>query len=405
MTTLENLFTKLEESYHEMVEIRRYLHQHPELSFQEVNTAKYIADFYKDLGIEVRENVGGNGVIARIKGAKPGSTVALRADFDALPIQEENDVPYKSLAPGVMHACGHDGHTATLLVLAKVLNELKDELAGEYVMIHQHAEEYAPGGAIAMIKDGCLEGVDVIFGTHLWSPVPYGEITYRKGPIMAAADRFEITIQGFGGHGAQPHKTKDAIVIASQLVLNLQQIVSRRVNPIDSAVISVGSFVSNNAFNVIADSAKIIGTVRTFNEEVRDFIEEEIEKVIKGTCYASDCTYDYLYDRGYPAVVNHDEETDFLVSSAKLVKDIQSIQEAEPEMGGEDFAYYLQHVKGTFFFTGAKPDGVETPYPHHHPKFDINEKALLIAAKTLGSAAVNYQEAEANKENTELASK
>ncbi|PKR87120.1 M20 metallopeptidase family protein [Heyndrickxia camelliae] len=388
-----------------MVEIRRYLHQHPELSFQEVNTAKYIADFYKNLGIEVRENVGGNGVVARIKGTKPGSTVALRADFDALPIQEENDVPYKSLVPGVMHACGHDGHTATLLVLAKVLNEIKDELSGEFVMIHQHAEEYAPGGAIAMIKDGCLEGVDVIFGTHLWSPVPYGVITYRKGPIMAAADRFEVTIQGFGGHGAQPHKTKDAIVVASQLVLNLQQIVSRRVNPIDSAVISVGSFVSNNAFNVIADSAKIIGTVRTFNEEVRDFIEEEIEKVVKGTCYSSDCTYEYLYDRGYPAVVNHDDETDFLVSSAKLVKDIESIQEAEPEMGGEDFAYYLQHVKGSFFFTGAKPDGVDTPYPHHHPKFDINEKALLVAAKTLGSAAINYQKAAVNQEYSKSATK
>jgi len=405
LTTLENLFTKLDESFHEMVEIRRYLHQHPELSFQEVNTAKYIADFYKNLGIEVRENVGGNGVVARIKGTKPGSTVALRADFDALPIQEENDVPYKSLVPGVMHACGHDGHTATLLVLAKVLNEIKDELSGEFVMIHQHAEEYAPGGAIAMIKDGCLEGVDVIFGTHLWSPVPYGVITYRKGPIMAAADRVEVPIQGFGGHCAQPHKPKDAIVDASQLVLNLQQIVSRRVNPIDSAVISVGSFVSNNAFNVIADSAKIIGTVRTFNEEVRDFIEEEIEKVVKGTCYSSDCTYEYLYDRGYPAVVNHDDETDFLVSSAKLVKDIESIQEAEPEMGGEDFAYYLQHVKGSFFFTGAKPDGVDTPYPHHHPKFDINEKALLVAAKTLGSAAINYQKAAVNQEYSKSATK
>lgn len=405
MTTLENLFTKLDESYNEMVAIRRYLHQHPELSFKEVNTAKYIADFYKDLGVEIRENVGGNGVVARIKGAKPGSTVALRADFDALPIQEENEVPYKSLVPGVMHACGHDGHTATLLVLAKMLNELKDDLAGEYVMIHQHAEEYAPGGAKSMIEDGCLDGVDVIFGTHLWSPVPYGEITYRKGPIMAAADRFEITIQGFGGHGAQPHKTKDAIVVASQLVLNLQQIVSRRVNPIDSAVVSVGALVSNNAFNVIADSAKIIGTVRTFNEEVRDFIEKEMEKVIKGTCYASDCTYEYLYDRGYPAVVNHSEETDFLVSAAKLVKDIDSIQEAEPEMGGEDFAYYLQHVKGSFFFTGAKPETSEIPYPHHHPRFDINEKAMLVAAKTLGSAALQYQEVDTKEENTELAGK
>ena len=166
--------------------------------------------------------------LLRLKVVRPGKTVALRADFDALPIDEQTDLPFKSLVPGVMHACGHDGHTATLLVLAKVLHEMKDELAGEYVMIHQHAEELAPGGAISMIEDGCLEGVDVIFGTHLWASTPYGTITYRKGPIMAAADRFEITIKGYGGHGAQPHKTKDAIVIGSQLVMNLQQIVSRK---------------------------------------------------------------------------------------------------------------------------------------------------------------------------------
>src|SRR5690606_29206616 len=187
-------------------------------------------------------NVGGNGVVAKINGKHPGKTVALRADFDALPIQDEKDVPYKSTVPGVMHACGHDGHTATLLLHAKVLHELRDELKGEYVLIHQHAEEYAPGGAITMIEDGCLNGVDVIFGTHLWATEPTGTIQFRVGPIMAAADRFEITIQGKGGHGAQPHRTKDAIVCASQLVVNLQQIVSRKVNPIDSAVVSIGSF-------------------------------------------------------------------------------------------------------------------------------------------------------------------
>ncbi|GIN62866.1 putative amidohydrolase YhaA [Robertmurraya siralis] len=388
---LEKLYSKLEGYYDEMVSIRRYLHQNPELSFQEVNTANYIKSFYENLGIEVRGNVGGNGVVAKIHGGKPGQTIALRADFDALPIQEENDVPYKSLNPGVMHACGHDGHTATLLVLAKVLHELKDELEGTYVMIHQHAEEYAPGGAISMIKDGCLDGVDVIFGTHLWASEPTGKIQYRTGPIMAAADRFEIEIQGQGGHGAQPHRTKDSVVIASQLVLNLQQIVSRRVNPIDSAVISVGSFVAENAFNVIADKAKLVGTVRTFNEEVRSFIEHEIERIVKGTCLAANCDYSYEYNRGYPAVVNHAEETDFLVDCVKSVPSVQTVEEAELQMGGEDFAYYLQHVKGTFFFTGAKPEGVTIAYPHHHPKFDIDEKALLVAAKALGSAALTYK--------------
>lgn len=388
---INKLFSKLENYYEEMVSIRRYLHQHPELSFQEVNTANYIKSYYEELGIEVKGNVGGNGVVAKIYGSKPGKTVALRADFDALPIHEENEVPYKSLNPGVMHACGHDGHTATLLVLAKALNEMKDELEGTYVMIHQHAEEYAPGGAISMIKDGCLEGVDVIFGTHLWASEPTGKIQYRKGPIMAAADRFEIQIQGQGGHGAQPHKTKDAVVIASQLVLNLQQIVSRKVNPVESAVVSVGSFVAENAFNVIADKAKLIGTVRTFNEDVRTLIEKEIERVVKGTCITADCDYKYEYERGYPAVVNHDAETDYLIECVNNIPSVEVVEESALQMGGEDFAYYLQHVKGTFFFTGARPEGVPVAYPHHHPKFDIDEKALLVAAKSLGSAALNYK--------------
>ncbi|WP_285290500.1 MULTISPECIES: M20 family metallopeptidase [unclassified Bacillus (in: firmicutes)] len=386
---LNKLFVVLEGSYEEMVALRRYMHQHPELSFKEYNTAKFIQSFYEKLQIEVRVNVGGNGVVAKVYGKKPGKTVALRADFDALPIQDEKEVPYKSLVPGVMHACGHDGHTATLLVLAKTINDLKEELEGTYVFIHQHAEEYAPGGAISMIEDGCLDGVDVIFGTHLWASEPTGTIQYRTGPIMAAADRFEIDIQGKGGHGAQPHKTVDAIVIASQLVLNLQQIVSRRINPIDSAVVTIGSFTAQNAFNVIADKARLIGTVRTFNDSVRQFIEDEMERIIAGTCSMSGSSYEFRFDRGYPAVVNHEKETAYLTSCAQKVAEVTTMEESEPQMGGEDFAYYLQNVPGTFFFTGAKPVGSETGYPHHHPKFDIDEKAMLIAAKTLGVAAIS----------------
>ncbi|MFZ7945292.1 M20 family metallopeptidase [Neobacillus sp. 19] len=385
---LNKLFTKLESYYDEMVSIRRYLHQHPELSFQEYKTAKFIQSYYKKLNIEVRGNIGGNGIIAKVYGQKPGKTVALRADFDALPIQDEKDTPYQSLVPGVMHACGHDGHTATLLVLAKALNELRHELEGTYVFIHQHAEEYAPGGAAPMIEDGCLEGVDVIFGTHLWASEPTGTIQYRTGPIMAAADRFEIEIQGKGGHGAQPHTTIDSIVTASQLVLNLQQIVSRKVNPVEAAVVTVASFTAENAFNVIAEKAKLVGTVRTFNEDVRKFIEAEMERIIHGTCYTANSSYKYDFVRGYPAVVNHAKETDFLISCAKIIAEVKTIEETEPQMGGEDFAYYLQKIPGTFFFTGAKPEGVHTGYPHHHPKFDIDEKAMLIAAKTLGTAAV-----------------
>lgn len=385
----KQLTEKLDSAFEEMVEIRRYLHMHPEVSFKETKTAKYIQDFYTNLGIPFQANVGGNGVVARVKGALPGKTVALRADFDALPIQDEKDVPYKSTVDGVMHACGHDGHTATLLILARTINELKDELAGEYVFIHQHAEEYAPGGAKPMIEAGCLDGVDAIFGTHLWSLFPLGSIEYKAGPIMAAADRFEITIQGKGGHGANPHQAIDAIVVASQLVVNLQQLVARRVDPTQSAVLSVGSFVAENAFNIIADNVKLAGTVRTFDADVRDLMERELERVLEGTCLAADCTYTFEYTRGYPPVINHKEETEFLATIAGDVPGVELVKESELLMIGEDFGYYMEEIPGTFFFTGAMPEG--EAFPHHSPNFDFDERAMLIAAKTLGTAAIQYQ--------------
>ncbi|MFJ7971910.1 M20 family metallopeptidase [Psychrobacillus sp. NPDC096389] len=385
----KQLTEKLDSAFEEMVEIRRYLHMHPEVSFKETKTAKYIQDFYTNLGIPFQANVGGNGVVARVKGALPGKTVALRADFDALPIQDEKDVPYKSTIDGVMHACGHDGHTATLLILARTINELKDELAGEYVFIHQHAEEYAPGGAKPMIEAGCLDGVDAIFGTHLWSLFPLGSIEYKSGPIMAAADRFEITIQGKGGHGANPHQAIDAIVVASQLVVNLQQLVARRVDPTQSAVLSVGSFVAENAFNIIADNVKLAGTVRTFDADVRDLMERELERVLEGTCLTADCTYTLEYTRGYPPVINHKEETEFLATIAGDVPGVELVKESELLMIGEDFGYYMEEIPGTFFFTGAMPEG--EAFPHHSPNFDFDERAMLIAAKTLGTAAIQYQ--------------
>lgn len=388
---LTTIYTKLESYFDEMVVHRRHLHQYPELSFKETETATYISSFYDSLQIPYRKNVGGNGIVATIKGDLEGPTIALRADFDALPIEEENDVPYRSKNKGAMHACGHDGHTATLMVLAKVLWEERHTIPGTIVFLHQHAEEYAPGGAKSMIEDGCLEGVDAVFGTHLWASEPTGKIQYRTGPIMAAADRFEITIQGSGGHGAQPHKTRDSILIGTQVVNTLQQIVSRRINPLDPAVVSVGSFIADNAFNVIADKAKIIGTVRTFSEDVRTQIEKEIENVVKGLSVIHDSSYDYTFDRGYPAVVNEASSTELFVNVVKEHMPEVLLEEAEMQMGGEDFAYYLQHVPGTFFFTGAKPNGVEFPFPHHHPRFDFDEEAMLIAAKGLVTVALAYK--------------
>ncbi|MDE5414984.1 M20 metallopeptidase family protein [Alkalihalobacterium chitinilyticum] len=380
----------LDAIYSEMVDMRRYLHQYPELSFQEEKTPAYIAEFHKNLGHEVKTGVGERGVVAILRGSKPGKTIALRADFDGLPIQDEKEVPYKSKVDGAMHACGHDGHTASLLGLAKVFNSMKEQLSGTVVFIHQHAEEYAPGGAIAMIQDGCLDGVDYVFGTHLWATEPLGKIQYRKGPIMAAADRFEVEIHGQGGHGAMPHLTKDAVVIGAQLVTNLQQLVSRRVDPLKAAVLSIGSFQAQNAFNVIADSAKLIGTVRTFDEDIRTKMEQEIKRIIDGTTLAADVSATYHYFRGYPAVVNHDEETEVVATVANKVPGVYEAENMDPQMGGEDFAYYLQHVKGSFFFTGARNPEWNVAYPHHHPKFDFDERAMLIAAKTLGHITLHY---------------
>ncbi|OIN66328.1 peptidase M20 [Exiguobacterium sp. KRL4] len=377
----------VEQLFPVMVERRRYLHQHPELSFHEVDTPRFIAERLTELGIDVRTNVGGRGVVGTIRGGKPGKTVALRADFDALPIQDEKEVEYRSTVPGVMHACGHDGHTATLLAVAEILVQQKEQLAGNVVLIHQHAEEVVPGGARDMIADGCLEGVDVIFGTHLWSTTKLGTIGYRVGPVMAAADKFELTLFGRGGHGAKPHETIDAVVLGATVVKELQSIVSRRLDPLQQAVLTIGTLHAGNTFNVIADSAQLTGTVRTFDPAVAEQIVREMERTIKGVCDAAGATYSFTYERGYPAVVNHPEETNLLRTVASDIMGADHVFEIAPTMGGEDFAYYLQRVPGTFFFTGA---GDETFYPHHHPKFDFEEQAMQYAARILIEATLRY---------------
>ncbi|MEE1131169.1 MAG: M20 family metallopeptidase [Caryophanon sp.] len=377
----------IEQQFDEMVAIRRHLHMYPELSFQEVETPKYIAAYHRKLGLDVREQVGGRGVVAILRGSKPGKTVAIRADFDALPIQEENDVPYKSKNDGVMHACGHDGHTAIALGIARALVDMQDTLAGNVVFIHQFAEELAPGGAIAMIEDGCLDGVDVIFGTHLWAPMQLGDIQVRSGAIMAAADAVYIDIQGRGGHGAEPHETVDAVLTGSQFVTAAQSIVSRKVDPLKSAVYSIGHFEAINSFNVIADRVHLKGTVRTFDDDVRDLMEREIETMLKAVCDASGATYTYTYNRGYPPVVNHEAETEFIANCAKQYGNVSV---TPPMMIGEDFGYYMQHVPGTFFFTGARKPEADVVYPHHHARFEFDERAMMVAANVLLHATMEY---------------
>lgn len=389
---LKTIHEKIDQFYPETVNIRRYLHQYPEVSFEEFKTAQYIADFYENLHIPYEMNVGGNGVIATLVGGKPGKTVALRADFDALPIQDEKDVPYKSQNPGVMHACGHDGHTASLLTIAKVVEEFQADLPGTIVFVHQHAEELAPGGAKPIIETGKLDHIDAVFGNHLWATTPVGNVETKTGPLMAGADRFELTIQGKGGHGAFPHEAKDAIVIGAEIVTKLQSIISRKVDPLKPAVITVGRFQAGGAFNVIADKATLVGTVRYFEEAIQTLLIEEIERVIKGICLANDVTYTLDYVKGYPPVINHEAETAIVLQAREQISeiDLTDDQPIAPQMGGEDFAYYLQKKPGAFFFTGAQMEGEN--YPHHHPLFDIDERALPIAAKMLISAYMLYQE-------------
>ncbi|MEX2534947.1 MAG: M20 family metallopeptidase [Trueperaceae bacterium] len=387
---LGSLTERFEELFAEMVEFRRDLHMHPELSFEEDRTPRKIADYLTSLGLEVRTGVGGRGVVGVLEGARPGKTVALRADFDALPIQEENDLPYASKVPGVMHACGHDIHTATLLGVAKTLSKSREELSGRVVFIHQFAEEVAPGGAKPMIEDGCLDGMDVVYGAHVWSSLPLGKVGVRAGDAMAAADTFEVKVKGRGGHGAMPHLTVDPLVVASQLVLNLQQIVSRRVDPLKPAVVTVGSLHAGSAFNVIPDSAFLKGTVRTFDEEVRKEIETAIDQITQGTCAAAGATAEVAYRRGYPAVRNHVAETETIERLAREMLGDEQVTEVEPVMGGEDFAYYLEKVPGTFFFVGGSNEEQGMNFPHHHPRFNVDERSMLVGGKIFIAAVLEF---------------
>lgn len=387
---LAQLFTQLEEQYDEIVTIRRYLHQHPELSFAETNTARFIAETLRSWGIEVHEKVGGNGVIGVIYGLNHSKTIGLRADFDALPIQEETDHAYVSTNPGVMHACGHDGHTASLLGVAKILQNNRHLLNGNVVLIHQHAEEKPPGGAKFMIKSGALDRIDYIFGAHLATELPVGTVACRKGAMMASVDHFKIKIIGRGGHGARPHEARDAITIGSELVTHLQQIVSRRISPIEPAVVTVGKFHAGTAFNIIADTAELEGTVRALNGDVRKKIETEIRALLEGMKIADHVDYELEYLHGYPVLINHDDEVDVIenIVNEKIPDTIY--QTNQQELGAEDFAYFLEKKPGAYFKVGARNEDPATHYPHHHPRFNFDETALLMIGRVFLGIVNHY---------------
>lgn len=382
--------SELDGLYGEMVKWRRHLHRHPELSFQESETARFIADRLMETGCEIREGVDGYGLIAVIKGEKPGPVIALRADMDALPIQDEKTCEYASTVKGVMHACGHDGHTATLLAIAFFYQNHKKDLEGERRLIFQPAEETTPGGAVGMIKAGALDGVDAVYGVHLWAPLPYGLVASKAGPLMAAADDFTITITGLGGHGGMPHKTIDAIVVGTQLVQSLQTVVSRNVNPLNSAVLTVGSFHAGTANNVIAETCELKGTIRTFSEFERTHVRERLDSLIRHTSEMHGAKYALDLRIGYPPVINDGQEAERFFQVGKELFGSEATIPSDAIMVAEDFAYYLEKVPGCFMFVGAGNEVTGANYAHHHPKFDIDERSMVNAAALLIGMAEHY---------------
>ncbi|HEU5327877.1 MAG: M20 metallopeptidase family protein [Thermomicrobiales bacterium] len=377
----------------EVVANRRYLHQHPELSFHEEQTSRFVAEKLRDLGIETHTGIATNGVLGILRGARPGKTVLLRADMDALPIEELNDVPYKSQVPGVMHACGHDAHTAILLGVARLLSERTGEFAGTVKLAFQPAEEVPPGGAKPMIDAGIMENphVDAAFGVHMAQELPAGTIGITPGPLCAAPDFFVATIKGLGGHAARPHAAVDPVVVAAHCIVALQTLVSRETNPLRPAVITVGQLQAGTVSNVIPEEAVLRGTVRTFDEETRQHIARRLGELIEGIATAMRATASVEYIFGYPSLVND-------VAMAGLVREVVSdllgpdrVLEREPGMVGEDMAYFLQKAPGCFFQVGTNNPERGLIYGHHHPRFDIDdEQSLPVGVAAITSVALRY---------------
>ena len=369
---------------------RRHLHQNPELSFHEERTAQFIADTLAEFGNLEISRPTRTSVVARLTGTQPGPVLAMRADIDALPIVEKNTHDFVSRTPGVMHACGHDGHTAMLLGAAQVLASRRDDIAGEVRFIFQHAEELLPGGAEELVRLGVLDGVDMVIGAHLWLPEPYGRVGVKVGRLMASPDIFRITILGSGGHAAMPHACVDPIAIAAQVVTNLQHIVSRTVDPLEQAVVSVTRIQGGTTHNVIPGSVEIEGTIRTFDAALRTEIPATMERIVAGVTAAHGARYDLAIEPGYRAVVNDERATDLLRRAVVRALGADTLMEAVPVMGGEDFSAYQQAAAGSFFFIGARNEQRGIIHPHHHECFDLDERALDYGTRIFVAAALEH---------------
>ncbi len=384
---------EIESRYAEMTAVRRHMHRNPELSFQENNTKQYIYDQIQDLPLEIERDVGGNGIRAKLHVSDDFKTVGLRADFDALPITEENDVEYKSAVEGVMHACGHDAHTAMLITTAEILCAHKDMLPVNVVFIFQHAEEQLPGGAKSMVEAGVLEDVDYVYGIHVSSKYPTGMLGYTYGYKHAAADSFHYKVTGRGGHGAEPHEAIDPVVASASLIQQLQTIVARTVDPLKSAVVTAGTFNAGSAFNIIPTLSEVSGTVRTLEKGVQEQVMNRMEGIRRGIEESFGLKCELEYKKGYPAVLNTDSQIDLLIEATEGGTDfITSVEEVELSMGGEDFAYFLEEKPGAFFNIGTMNKTLGTDYPHHHPKFDIDEAGMKAGVESYLRLITSFRE-------------
>ncbi|KUO76023.1 MAG: N-acyl-L-amino acid amidohydrolase [Desulfosporosinus sp. BRH_c37] len=368
---------------------RRHLHQNPEVSYHEGATSQFIYRTLLAFGnLEVTQPTK-TSVMARLIGKRSGKVIAIRADMDALPIQEDTTVDYASHNPGVMHACGHDAHIAMLLGVAKIFCSMQGNITGELRFIFQHAEElFPPGGAEELVEAGVMDGVDAIIGGHVWTPLEIGKVGLTYGPMMASPDSFYITIKGKGGHGAMPHQTIDAILVGAEVVVNLQHIVSRNIDPIDQVVISVCRFVGGTTNNIIPNKVQIDGTIRTLDPKLRQKVPLLLERIVKGVTSAHGADYDLKIVQGYRQVINDERVVRVLEETVREVMGDAAIEFVHPSMGAEDFSAYQQKAPGAFFFIGGGNKEKGYVYPHHHPCFMIDEDALQIGMKIFIQAAI-----------------
>ena len=370
-----------------LVATRRDLHRHPELAFEETRTAGIVAERLKELRFPVRTGVGRTGVTADPDGARGAPRILVRADMDALPLQEGTGAPYASEAPGKMHACGHDGHVAIALALAGRLSRAPS--AGRFRLLFQPAEEGA-GGAEACAADGVLEGVTAALGLHLWNQLPVGKVGVNRGALLAAVDEFTIEVEGRGGHGASPHETADPIVAAARIIDALQSVVSREISPLDSAVVTVGSVHGGTAFNIIPSSVRLTGTARSFTEEAGRALPEKVARVVRGTAEAAGVRARLDYRRVNRATVNDRAMAELFIETARDIVGEENIEMETRTLGGEDMSVFLSRVPGCFFFVGSAPAGAHRP--HHSPDFDIDERSLALATVLFEAVALKAAE-------------